>query len=129
MPEGSISTVAPGSAIRKAPGVGVATLRAIKSAPSAFVVPYKNEERNMLVPVGVAEDSAAPLDEVVNGMAEREGNGGGINDPLAAAAAAEASTGGSIVMPLMVGDPKQPNRIAKPKAKVCRLNIKWVVHS
>ncbi len=129
MPEGGISIVAPGNAMHKAPGIGMATLRAIKSAPSAFVVPCKNEESSILVPAAIAEYSAVPLDELMNGRAEREENGGGIDDPLAAAAAAEASTGGSIVMPLMVGDPKQSNRIAKQKAKVRMSCAKWLLHS
>ncbi len=133
MPDGGVSTVAPGNVIRKVPGIGVATLRAIKSAPSAFVVPCKNEESSMLVPSAVTTNSVMPLAELMNGRAEHEENGGGkrggIDDPLTAAAAAEASTDGSIVIPLMTGDHKQPNRIAKPKSTKVRRFAKWLLHS
>eukprot|EP01084_Bolivina_argentea_P235530 396304_1 len=125
MSDGGVSTVAPGNVICKVPGIGVATLRAIKSAPSAFVVPCKNKESSMLIPSALATDSVMPLAEFMNGRAEHEENGGekrgGIDDPLAAAAATEASTYGSIVIPLMAGDHKQPNRISKPKATKTRL--------
>ncbi len=122
MQEDDVSAIAPGNVMRKVPGIGVATLRAIKSAPSAYVVPCKNEESKMFVPVAVATDSTMPLSELMNGQEENGGGkGSGINNLLAEAAAAEASTGGSIIMPLIVGDPKQPNRIAKQKTAKVRV--------
>ncbi len=117
MTDGGVTrTVAPGNVIRRPPGIGVATLRAMQSAPSAFVVSCKNDESSMLAPSTLPTDSVVPLAESMNGGERR----GGIDDPLLAAAAAEASAGGSIV-PFVASDHKQPNRIDKPKgAKVHR---------
>ncbi len=120
MTDGGVSTVAPGNVICRAPGIGVATLRAMKSAPSAFVVSCKNDESSMLAPSTLPTDSVVPLAESMNGGERR----GGIDDPLLAAAAAEASAGGSIVVPFVASDHKQPNRIDKPKGAKVRRSAK-----